>query len=121
MVRKKTQPTTKQSKTHHILGSRRSKNIKCTNETKKRNAPFGIEVPQVDGLLLPAVDARDGAGDLAGHEGRATARALVVEKDAVGEVHPVRLKKKKKTRTKKTNERNRTNNNSRRTDERTGG
>ena len=102
MVRKKTQPTTKQSKTHHILGSRRSKNIKCTNETKKRNAPFGIEVPQVDGLLLPAVDARDGAGDLAGHEGRATARALVVEKDAVGEVHPVRLKKKKNN----TNEKN---------------
>lgn len=48
------------------------------------------------------MDARDGAGDLAGHEGRATARALVVEKDAVGEVHPVRLKKKKNN----TNEKN---------------
>ena len=54
-------------------------------------SPLGVEVSEVDGLLLAAVDAGDGAGDLAGHEGGATAGALVVEQDAVREVHAVRL------------------------------
>lgn len=40
------------------------------------------------------MDAGDGACDLSRYEGGATAGALVVEKDPIGEVHAVRLRSK---------------------------
>jgi len=42
-------------------------------------------------LLLLVHNGGDGAGDLAGHEGLAAARALVVEEDTVGGMHAVGL------------------------------
>lgn len=55
------------------------------------NPPLGVQVSQVDGLLLAAVNARYRPGDLTGHERRTTARALVVEQDAVCQVHSIGL------------------------------
>lgn len=54
-------------------------------------SPLGIKVSQVDAVLLAAVNTGDGASDLSRHEGRPTARTLVVEEDAIGQVHAVRL------------------------------
>ena len=50
-----------------------------------REAPVapGVEVAQPQLVLEAELDAGGGAGDLAGHEGLAAARALVVEEDAV--------------------------------------
>ena len=50
-----------------------------------------VEVPHVEVLLLSGLDGGDGARDLAGHEGLAAPRGLVVEQDPVGRVHPVGL------------------------------
>lgn len=57
----------------------------------KRVSPLGIEVAEVNALLLPAVDTGYSSGDLSGHKGRPSTRALVVEQDTVGKVHPVSL------------------------------
>lgn len=48
-----------------------------------------IEVAEVQTRLLPKADVRGCTGDLARHEGAPTARALVVEKDAVACEHVV--------------------------------
>lgn len=53
--------------------------------------PLGVEVPEVDALLLASVDASNRACDLSGHERRSTPGALVVEQDAVRQVHAVGL------------------------------
>ena len=50
-----------------------------------------VEVADPQRVLQAEGDARDGAGDLARDEGLAADRALVVEEDAVGGVHAVRL------------------------------
>lgn len=55
------------------------------------HSPLGVEVPEVDALLLAAVDASDRAGDLSGHERGTTPGALVVEQNAVRQVHAVGL------------------------------
>lgn len=55
------------------------------------DSPLGVEVPEVDALLLATVNPGNRASDLSGHECGTPAGALVVEQDAVGEVHPVRL------------------------------
>ena len=60
----------------------------------KRNVPLGVKVSEVDSLLLSTVDTGHGARDFAGHEGRTTAGALVVEEDTIGQVHSVRLQKR---------------------------
>src|SRR5277367_898475 len=44
---------------------------------------LGVEVAEEEVLLEAALDAGDGASDLAGDEGLAAAGALVVEEDAV--------------------------------------
>lgn len=56
-------------------------------------SPLSVEVPKVDALLLPTVDAGYGAGDLSRYERGPTAGALMVEQDTVGQVHAVRLNK----------------------------
>lgn len=55
------------------------------------NSPLSVKVAQVDALLLPTVDTGHGTGDLPGDESGTTARALMVEEDAVCQVHAVRL------------------------------
>ena len=52
---------------------------------------LGIEIAEIEPVLQPELDRRDRAGDLAGDEGLAADRALVVEQDAVGGVHAVGL------------------------------
>jgi len=52
---------------------------------------LGIQVSEVQALLLLEVDRRDSAGNLAGDEGAATARGLVVEEDTVAGIHVVGL------------------------------
>ena len=51
----------------------------------------GVEVAHVQRGLQAGVDAGDGARHLAGHEGLAAARGLVVEQDSVHREHVVRL------------------------------
>ena len=51
----------------------------------------GVEVAEVELVLVPLLDAGGGEGDLAGDEGLAAAFALVVEEDAVGGKHAVAL------------------------------
>ena len=51
----------------------------------------GVDVTQVERLLLPELDISDGASDLAGHECTSTTRTLVVEQDSVAGVHAVSL------------------------------
>lgn len=58
---------------------------------REASLPLGVKVAEVDALLLPAVDASDSASDLSCHEGGPAAGALVVEEDAVRQVHAVRL------------------------------
>ena len=53
--------------------------------------PLGVEVAEVELVLHPQLDAGGGAGDLAGHERLAPARALVVEQDAVAGEEAVAL------------------------------
>ena len=50
-----------------------------------------IKVAEVEARLLAEADVRDGAGNLARHEGAPTTGALVVEEDAIACVHVVRL------------------------------
>ena len=50
-----------------------------------------IEVAEPEAILLADRDRGNGAGDLAGDEGLAATRALMVEEDAVRGVHPVGL------------------------------
>mmetsp|Transcript_44843 Transcript_44843/g.122660 ORF Transcript_44843/g.122660 Transcript_44843/m.122660 type:complete len:271 (+) Transcript_44843:172-984(+) len=50
-----------------------------------------VDVSQEENVLKPLGDAADRAGDLARDEGRATARALMVEEDTVRKVHAVGL------------------------------
>jgi len=52
---------------------------------------LGVDVAEVEALLQSLADARDGDGDLARDEGGTTAGRLVVEEDAVGQVHAVGL------------------------------
>ena len=52
---------------------------------------FSIEIPKVEAALLPKTYVRCGTGDLARDERPATARALVVEEDAVARIHAVRF------------------------------
>lgn len=52
---------------------------------------LGIEVAQVQAVLQAKLDARQGAGDLAGHERLAADRGFVIEQDAVAGVHAVGL------------------------------
>ncbi len=52
---------------------------------------LGVDVSEVEALVNSLVDAGDGGGNLAGDEGTATAGTLVVEEDAVGKVHAIRL------------------------------
>src|SRR5579872_2908770 len=52
---------------------------------------LGIEIAEIEHLLEAGLDARHGAGDLAGDEGFAADRALVVEKNTVGGKHSVGL------------------------------
>lgn len=52
---------------------------------------LGVQVAEVQALLLAQVDRGDGAGDLAGDEGATTAGGLVVEQDSVAGVHVVSL------------------------------
>src|SRR5436190_571073 len=52
---------------------------------------FGIQVSQVEFLLLPGLDAGDSARDLSRHESLATARAFVIEENATAGEHVVRL------------------------------
>src|SRR5712675_1151499 len=49
------------------------------------------EVSEIERLLETGLDAGDAAGDLAGHEGLATNRAFMIEQDAIGGEHAVRL------------------------------
>ena len=51
----------------------------------------GVEVAEVEAVIYAHLDADDGARDLPGDEGVAAARGLVVEEDAVGDVHVVGL------------------------------
>ena len=51
----------------------------------------GIEVAHEQALLQPRIDPCQAAGYLAGHEGFAAARALVVEQDAIAGIYPVGL------------------------------
>ena len=51
----------------------------------------GVEVAEVEAVLLALGDASGGESDLAGHEGLATALALVVEEDAGATEHVVGL------------------------------
>jgi len=53
--------------------------------------PLGVDVAEVQARLEALVDASDASGDLASDEGAAAARRLVVEENAVREVHAVRL------------------------------
>ena len=62
-------------------------------------SPLSVEVPEVDALLLAAVDAGNGAGDLSCYERGPAAGALVVEQNAVRQVHAVRLKTFRHTET----------------------
>lgn len=57
---------------------------------------LGVQVAQVQGLLLVPVDLGDRAGDLAGDEGWPSSGGLVVEQDAVGGEHAVSLQVQKK-------------------------
>ena len=52
---------------------------------------LGIHVAQIEAVLQAELDAGEGPGDLAGDEGFAANRALVVEEDAVAGVHAVGL------------------------------
>jgi hypothetical protein len=52
---------------------------------------LGVQVAEVERVLQAELDARGGAGDLAGDEGLAAALALVVEEDAVAGEQAVRL------------------------------
>ena len=52
---------------------------------------LGVEVTQVEALLLAQVDVRRSARDLPRHERPAPTRALVVEEDTVARIHAVRL------------------------------
>jgi hypothetical protein len=52
---------------------------------------LGVDVAEVEGVLQAEFDAGGGAGDLAGDERLAAARALVVEKNAVRRVQMVAL------------------------------
>src|SRR5258706_388554 len=51
----------------------------------------GIEVSEIEAVLHPEHDAREGTGDLAGNEGLAPDRGLVIEENAVTRVDAVRL------------------------------
>src|SRR5260370_14712703 len=53
--------------------------------------PLRVEVSEVDGVLTARGDASDGAGDLARYECFASAWRFVVEQNAVGGKHAVRL------------------------------
>jgi hypothetical protein len=52
---------------------------------------LGIEIAEVEARLLSEADICDSASDFARHERAPTARALVVEKDAVASIHIVGL------------------------------
>src|SRR5579871_4468196 len=52
---------------------------------------LGFEVAEIERLLQPRLDAGDAAGDLAGDEGLAADRALMVEQDAVTGKHAIGL------------------------------
>jgi len=51
----------------------------------------GVEVAQIQAALQALGDVGQAAGDLAGDEGLAAARALVVEEDAVAGIEPIGL------------------------------
>ncbi len=51
----------------------------------------GLQVAQVQAVLQAELDARQGAGDLAGDEGFAADRRFVVEQDAVAGIHAICL------------------------------
>ena len=51
----------------------------------------GVEVAHEQALLQPSIDARQAAGDLAGHERLTAAWALVVKQDAVAGIHSISL------------------------------
>src|SRR5262249_11001815 len=50
---------------------------------------LGLEIAEIERIIQADLDAGDRAGDLAGHEGLAADRALVVEQDAVAGEHAV--------------------------------
>lgn len=52
---------------------------------------LGVEVAKIEAVLLSHLDADDGSRDFARHESVTAARRFVVEKNAVGQVHAVRL------------------------------
>ena len=52
---------------------------------------LGVNVSEVEALVNPLVDAGDGGGNLAGDECAAAAGTLVVEEDAISEMHAVGL------------------------------
>src|SRR5262252_1724387 len=58
-----------------------------------REAPvaLGVQVAEVQLLLQPVANAGGGPGDLAGDERDPAPRRFVVEEDAAGDEHPVRL------------------------------
>src|SRR5690242_4178751 len=52
---------------------------------------LGFEIAEIDGVFQAELDAGDASGDLARDEGFATDRAFMVEQDAIGGEHSVRL------------------------------
>ena len=52
---------------------------------------LGVEVAEIKAVLIAALDGRDGARDLAGHEGFAADRRFVIEQDPVRRVHAIGL------------------------------
>mmetsp|Transcript_21097 Transcript_21097/g.50915 ORF Transcript_21097/g.50915 Transcript_21097/m.50915 type:complete len:248 (+) Transcript_21097:397-1140(+) len=52
---------------------------------------LGINVTKVQALIQPLTNASDGNGDLARDEGGTSAGRLVVEKNAIGQVHTIGL------------------------------
>lgn len=74
---------------HSILHYSQPHKIKKSNPTAL--LPLRVEVAKVDALLLAAVDARYGAGNLPCNKSWTTARALVIEQDTVCQVHAIGL------------------------------
>ncbi len=52
---------------------------------------LGVQVAEVEGLLLAAVDASDSAGDLTSDKSRTATRRFVIEENAVSGEHAVGL------------------------------
>lgn len=52
---------------------------------------LGVEVSKVETVLLSHLDTHHGSRDFTRHEGVAAARRFVIEKNAIGQVHAVRL------------------------------